>query len=372
LAEDVANFSTRKSARRMALSGCAIILIGLCGAGAIVLSFAPVTWAGSELPFPRPASLEPNISFWVNVFTAYTERDFVVLDRDHIERIYQVFALPGSGSPTRDDIDWVHAYLRAKYTDMLTHLASGAQPITWEERKVAAMFKDEPPSAYLEAIDNLRIQEGLQERFRDGLLRSRYYTPTMERIFRTFGLPPELVTLAAVESGFHCGARSSAGAVGIWQFTRSTGRYFMRVSRGHDDRLNPVRETEAAARLLRSNYKQLGDWPLAITAYNYGTAGMARAAAANDNDYERIETSYKGPRYGFAVRNYYPEFLAALQVHRYEDKYFPGIENQSVPRPSDVVSVRARARTHKTRHGSARLQHTSSPLHSHKISVHAV
>ena len=362
---------TALSGRRTALSACGVALISLCAAVAIVQSFAPITWAGSELPFPRPASIEPNISFWVKVFTEYTARDFVVHDRDQIGRVYQVFTVPGSGLPTRDDIDWAHAYLRAKYTDMFTRLASGAQPITWEERKVAAMFKGEPLSAYLEAIDNLRIQEGLQERFRDGLLRSRYYAPTMERIFRTFGLPPELVTLATVESGFRCGARSSAGAVGIWQFTRATARHYMKVSRRHDDRLNPVRETEAAAKLLRSNYAQLGDWPLAITAYNYGTAGMARAAAANDHDYERIETSYKGSRYGFAVRNYYPEFLAALQVHRYENAYFPGIENQSVPPPSDLVAVHARARTHRSRHGSGRLQPISAPAYKHKIVAHA-
>jgi len=367
LTEDLAKLS----ARRMALSACAVTLIGLCAAVAVILSFAPITWAGSELPFPRPASIEPNISFWVKVFTEYNARDFVVHDRDQIGRVYQVFTLPGSGSPSRDDIDWAHAYLRAKFTDMLTRLASGAQPITWEERKVAAMFNGEPLAAYLGAIDSLRIQEGLQERFREGLLRSRYYTPTMERIFRTFGLPPELVTLATVESGFHSGARSSAGAVGIWQFTRATGRHYMKVSRGRDDRLNPVRETEAAAKLLRANYAELGDWPLAITAYNYGTAGMARAAAANDNDYERIEASYKGPRFGFAVRNYYPEFLAALQVHQYEDKYFPGIEDQSVPKPSDLVKVHAHARTHRSRHGSARFQRISVPAHNHKITIHA-
>jgi membrane-bound lytic murein transglycosylase D len=319
-----------------------------------------------ELPFPRPASLEPNVSFWVKVFTEYSSRDFVIHDRDQIWRVYQVMTLPGSGSPTRDDIDWAHSYLRAKYTDMLTHLASGAQPSTWEERKVAAMFKGEPLSAYTEAIDNLRVQEGLQDRFRDGLLRSRYYTPTMERIFRTFGLPPELVTLASVESGFHSGARSSAGAVGIWQFTRSTGRRYMKVSRGNDQRLNPVRETEAAAKLLRANYDELGDWPLAITAYNYGTAGMARAASENASDYERVFETYKGPHFGFATRNYYPEFLAALQVHHYEDQYFPGIADEKVPRPSDLVPTHARA--HRSRRTSARLRHVSLRTHSPVVS----
>ena len=108
------------------------------------------------------------------------------------------------------------------------------------------MFKGEPVGEYAAAAQNLRVQEGLREQFREGLLRSRYYRPTMERIFRAAGIPPELVTLAHVESGFHGGSRSSAGAVGIWQFTRDTGKHYMKITRYHDDRLNPDRETVAA------------------------------------------------------------------------------------------------------------------------------
>jgi peptidoglycan lytic transglycosylase D len=317
------------------------------------------SWAGSALPFPRPASLEPNVSFWVDVFTVYSARDFVIHDREQVYKTYQVFHLPGSGSPTREEIDWVNAYARAKYGAMLTRLASGRQPETSEERKVAALFKGEPLSAYTEAAANIRVQQGLRENFKEGLLRSRYYTPTMERIFRSFGLPPELVTLANVESGFYGRAHSGAGAVGIWQFTRATARHYMRVSRRQDDRLNPTRSTQAAAKLLRDNYELLGDWPLAITAYNYGSSGMAHAAAAYDNDYERVFESYKGPRFGFAARNYYAEFLAALQVHRYEDKYFPGIEDEEAPRPADTRTTHL----HRVKRAAVR-QRASSPSHA--------
>ena len=66
-----------------------------------------------------------------------------------------------------------------------------------------------------------------------------------------------------------------------------------------------ARETEAAAKLLRSNYETLGDWPLAITAYNYGTAGTARAAEQCGSDYCKILKTYNGPHFGFAVKNYY-------------------------------------------------------------------
>ncbi len=284
--------------------------------------------ADTQLPFPRPKTIEPNVDFWVNVFTNYSVRDFALVDRDKILRVYQVFHLPGDGSPSREEVDWVNAYLKAKYGDILERLAEGRAPITYDERRVADMFKGEPLSAYSVAEQNLRVQEGLRERFREGLVRSRYYRPTMERIFRQAGLPPELVTLAQVESGFQTRAKSTAGACGIWQFTRATGKKYMKVSRYRDDRLNPIRSTEAAAKLLRSNYDLLGDWPLAITAYNYGTGGIARAADLYAGDYAKMIEHYNGPHFGFAVKNYYAEFLAAMDVYEHEDTYFPGIDDQ--------------------------------------------
>jgi membrane-bound lytic murein transglycosylase D len=304
---------------------------------AIVFAFVVAPNASSEttLPFPRPTAIQPNVDFWVDVFTKYSNHDFVIMDRDNIQRIYHVFILPGDGRPTATDIDWANSYLKTKYSDMLNRLAT-QPPADDEERQIAAMFKGEPPSAFAAAAQNLRVQEGLREDFHDGLLRSKYYTPSMERIFRTAGLPPELVTLASVESGFHSASRSSAGAVGIWQFTRDTGKHYMKITRYHDDRLSPERETLAAAKLLRSNYDTLGDWPLAITAYNYGTGGVARAAGIYGGDYSEMVQHYQGPRFGFAVKNYYAEFLAALQVHRDEEKYFPGIEDEPAIRPAPI------------------------------------
>jgi peptidoglycan lytic transglycosylase D len=325
-----------------------------------ILGFACIRPAQSEseIPFPAPKTIQPNIDFWVNVFTAYSNRDFVVLDRDNVWRTYQVYHMPGDGQPTRNDIEWANAYLKTKYADILNRLAAGHTPSSFEERRIAAMFKGESPSAYTVAATNLRVQEGLREQFREGLLRSRYYLPTMERIFKSAGVPPELVTLAHVESGFHGGAKSGAGAVGIWQFTRGTGKQYMKITPYHDDRLNPVRETEAAAKLLRANYDTLGSWPLAITAYNYGTGGTARAASIYGGDYAKMVERYDGPHFGFAVKNYYSEFLAALQVHRYEDKYFPGIGEEEMIRPAPIKCDFAPPP--RARRSRARLHHVSS------------
>jgi membrane-bound lytic murein transglycosylase D len=352
----------RACLRILTATGCLCLL---------ALAFSHAQARAETEPFTRPPSLEPQIKFWVDVFTGYSYRDFVLLDRDDADKIYQVYHLPGDGCPSRDEIDWANTYLKSKYADILMRLASGREPMGTDERHVAEMFKGRSPYALRLAADNLRVQEGLKERFREGLLRSKYYRPTMEKIFKTAGLPVELVTLAQVESGFERGARSSAGAVGIWQFTRATGKHYMTIRGRHDDRLNPSRETEAAAKLLRSNYETLGDWPLAITAYNYGTAGTARAAEQSGSDYAKMVKTYNGPHFGFAVKNYYAEFLAAMQVHKYEGKYFPGIESEPaiVPPPMPVHSaqllqVSAPTGHHSKHHHSKKRSRTAVVRHS--------
>ncbi|MGH7814971.1 MAG: lytic transglycosylase domain-containing protein [Candidatus Binataceae bacterium] len=347
------------------------MLAGAVVALAMTLVAAPGASAGSaQADFPRPAAIEPSVEFWVNVFSAYSDRDFIVMDRGQVSRIYQVYHLPGYGPPSRHDIEWINAYMKAKYGDILNRLATGERPATYQEQRIAELFKGEPPSAYAAAAGNLRVQEGLRERFRRGLLRAKYYLPTMERIFRNAGLPPQLVNLAQIESGFQVRARSGAGAVGIWQFTRGTGRKYLRINRYRDDRLNPVRETEAAARLLRANYDEFGDWPLAITAYNYGTGGTARAASIYAGDYCKLVRQYDGPRFGFAVKNYYPEFLAALQVYRYRGRYFPGIEDEPAIRPARVEWI-LHPRHHRSDHHS-RLRRTSSHSHWVRIRDHRI
>jgi membrane-bound lytic murein transglycosylase D len=334
------------------------LLASLC-----LLIAATASQVFAVLPFPRPAAIEPNIKFWVDVFANYGERDFILHDREQIWRTYQVLHLPGDGAPTREEIDRVNDYLKSKFSDILSRLGSGQPPAGYEERQVAALFKGAPLSAYACAIQNLRVQEGMREQFRRGLLRGRYYRSTMERIFREAGLPPQLVALAEVESGFYSRARSNAGAVGIWQFTRGTGRQFMRITRYHDDRLDPTTETVAAAELLRSNYLTFGSWPLAITAYDYGTAGMAQAAEEYAGDYDRIMRSYAGPRFGFASKNYYAEFLAALQIDQFQDAYFPEIRYEQAPPPPPVRTDFARPRITR-RH---RLLHRAAYHRRHRL-----
>lgn len=329
----------------------------------------------ASLEFPRPASIEPNVKFWVDVFTSYSVRDFVVLDKDHVWRIFQVLHIPGEGSPTSADVQWANTYLKTKYADILNRLATGHQPASYEEQRVAELFKDERNPDYLSAAQNLRVQQGMAENFRKTLVRAQLYLPQIEQVFSSMGLPTGLALIPTVESGFHPYVRSKCGATGLWQFTRATGKEYMTVSGREDDRLNPVKATQAAAELLQHNHELLGDWPLAITAYNYGTGGMMQAVeATGGGDYCQILRRWDGPRFGFASKNYYSEFLAALQVYQYREAYFPGI-NQEVPDlyepPPPVEHARYVPRSYHS-HASVRRVIYSSSRGSRHHMHHAV
>src|SRR5580704_2136192 len=126
----------------------------------------------SEL-FPRPASLEPNVKFWVDVFTAYSYRDFIIHDRDKVWKVYQVLRVPGDGVPTQDDVEWANVYLKNRYRTALLHLATGQPPSDYIERDVVKLFRGEPVKAYAAAAENLRVQQGLKERLRETLVRAR-------------------------------------------------------------------------------------------------------------------------------------------------------------------------------------------------------
>jgi len=140
---------------------------------------------------------------------------------------------------------------------------------------------------------------------------------------RSTGVPEMLAALPHVESSFNPEARSYVGAAGLWQFTAGTGRRFMRIDGAVDERRDPFRSSEAAARLLKANYGELDSWPLAVTAYNHGTGGMRRAIrATGTDDIETIVRNYDGPAFGFASRNFYISFLAAEEVERNVEKYF--------------------------------------------------
>lgn len=118
----------------------------------------------------------------------------------------------------------------------------------------------------------------------------------------------------------------------------STARLYLKMELEYDERFNPLRATEAAARLLTANYKSLATWLLAITAYNHGAAGMRRAVrTTGSRDLGRIVTRYRSRSFGFASRNFYAEFIAATRVYADRARHFPGTSPRPLLRYQEFV-----------------------------------
>jgi membrane-bound lytic murein transglycosylase D len=207
----------------------------------------------------------------------------------------------------------------------LKTLATGKREnLTDEEERVLGLWSDNASNEeLLEASNRIRFQVGLSDRFQAGLVRSGRWKPYIEEQLTAQGVPIGLAALPHVESSFNPEVRSHVGATGLWQFTRLTGRRFMQIDHVVDERRDPFSSSEAAAALLADNYRQLQSWPLAITAYNHGVGGMRRAVQqTGTEDFGVINREYEGRTFGFASRNFYPAFLAALEVEQNSEKYF--------------------------------------------------
>jgi membrane-bound lytic murein transglycosylase D len=224
---------------------------------------------------------------------------------------------------------------------LLRTLASGKRTtLIAEEARVLALWPAGVTDKTLAAaVGRIRYQQGLKDRFREGLRRSGRWRDHVNKEFKALNVPIEIAALPHVESSYNPAARSHVGASGIWQFTRSTGRRFMRVDHVVDERNDPFMATQAAGRLMAYNYSITGNWPMAITAYNHGLGGVRRAMRKyGDTAYVEILRKYNGRTFGFASRNFYVAFLAAMEVDQNVDKYFPGLKFES-PTDYSVVNL---------------------------------
>jgi membrane-bound lytic murein transglycosylase D len=265
--------------------------------------------------FPQYEVLRPNVDFWVDVYSRYSTTQAVVHDSLDLRIVYEVIDLlpydaPGAPKVNRQRMQKA----QARAEEVLGRLTADPQCAAADCRRVARLFGPKASAAaFRRARNQVRSQLGQKDRFRAGLIRSGAYLDEIRQILASYDLPADLAYLPHVESSFNPEAYSKFGAAGLWQFMPSTGKIYMEVGYVLDERRDPIRATHAAARLLKANHARLGSWPLAITAYNHGASGMERAKRQH-GDFPAIFTSYRGPTFKFASRNFYAEFLAARQV----------------------------------------------------------
>lgn len=299
-------------------------------AGLILALLPCAILARDTQAFPLPNTLKPDVNFWLKVYTEVSTTEGLIHDSQHLNVIYErlSFAAGMSYKARQKAIKQKKKY----YKSILTYLA--ANPNKRLDRARYRHVKGLWPTGtsskeFKAATKRLRFQLGQSDRFKRGLVRSGRWQPFIKEEFDKLGIPHELASLPHVESSFRSDARSHAGAAGLWQFTRSTGRRFMRIDHVVDERLDPFLATRAAGLLLKDNHQITGTWPLALTAYNHGAAGMRRAVkATGGTDIAKIVREYKGRTFGFASRNFYNAFVAANEIDQNTSTYFGRIQRE--------------------------------------------
>jgi membrane-bound lytic murein transglycosylase D len=266
----------------------------------------------TQTGFGIPKGMESQVAFWVDVYSKYTSQQGIIHDSENVSKIYAVVDL----SDLKSD------RLRQKRMDK-------------KKKEIAAGLSDR------EKIRRLRFQLGQRDYILRGIYQSGRYLEEMEKIFRDAGLPIELTRLAFVESSFNIMARSKVGASGIWQIMPSTARPHRMISPIVDKRNHPLEATRFAAKLLRDNYRMLDSWPLAVTGYNHGPSGVKKMTRKyQTQDLGELTRNVKSRRsFGFASRNFYASFLAALEVEKNADKYFGDQAVWSRPLAAQDISL---------------------------------
>ena len=331
--------------------GLLIALSCLCGAAL----------AQESNPFAVPPELEPDVRFWVRVYSEVTTDQGLLHDSWYLGLVYEVLRFDPDVSVAMRERQVAEA--KERYAALLHRFANGdTENLSRHERRILQAFgADATPRQYLDAIERIRFQLGQADRFHEGLIRSQLWESHIAKALQERGVPVEIAALPHVESSFNPAAYSRVGAAGLWQFMPATARRFMRVDSVVDERLDPYRATEAAANLMLYNHNLLGSWPLAVTAYNHGPGGLRRAQEElGTSDISIIVKRFQGATFGFASRNFYVAFLAALEVDRNAEAFFgpivhlPDTENSTIELP-DYIPIDALAKSFKVDLGALRV-----------------
>ncbi|MCV9388125.1 lytic transglycosylase domain-containing protein [Reichenbachiella ulvae] len=166
-------------------------------------------------------------------------------------------------------------------------------------------------------IDYFTVRD--REYTREVLARKNLYFPIFEQVLAEKGMPDELKYLAIIESGLNPNAVSRVGAGGLWQFMPYTGKaYKLDQSWYIDERMNPWKSTESAARYLKALYSMFGDWELALAAYNTGPGNVRKAIRRSG--YKRTFWDIY-PYLPRETRSYVPQLVAMIYVVNYADEH---------------------------------------------------
>lgn len=176
-------------------------------------------------------------------------------------------------------------------------------------------IKQTVPLDYNEYVQSyIDIYVKRKNMYADMLGLSSYYFPIFEKALKSYNIPTEIKYLSIVESSLNPHAVSRVGATGLWQFMFGTAKaYGLNMDNFVDERKDPIQASYAAAAYFKDAYEELGDWLLAIAAYNCGKGNVNRAIdKAGSRDFWEIRRFLPAE-----TRNYVPAFIAAVYVMKY-------------------------------------------------------
>lgn len=193
------------------------------------------------------------------------------------------------------------------------------------------------PLSYNEYVQNfIDIYTKRKDMFGKMLGLSNYYFPIFENALKAYQIPTEIKFLPIIESSMNPHAISRVGATGLWQFMFSTAKaYGLTMDNFVDERKDPIQASYAAAAYFRDAYEELGDWLLAIAAYNCGKGNVTRAIdKAGSRDFWIIR-----PFLPKETRDYVPAFIAAVYVMNYADVHQITRQTSPLILKTDTIQV---------------------------------
>ena len=270
-------------------------------------------------PFPLPAALKPAVAFWQEVFVTYESSDLILHDKENMQIIWGVYKVPkddGTRATRKIISDKTDAILEA-HVEALTHLGQGNEPRNKWETTLVQKMGAKSQRLLKNAHQRVRAQRGVGDHFIAGKKRAKPWLGKIRTVLKDKGLPQEIALMTFIESMFNTKAHSSAGAAGVWQLMPSTARELgLKVSKKKDERMDVMKATGAAAKLLKRNYKLLKSWPLAVTGYNHGAYGVKRAIRdVGSRELVDLIENYKKSTWGFASKNFYAELIAMIRIY---------------------------------------------------------
>lgn len=165
---------------------------------------------------------------------------------------------------------------------------------------------------------------------------SNYYFPIFEKALKAYNIPAEIKYLPIIESSMDPHAVSRVGATGMWQFMFGTAKaYSLNMDNFVDERKDPIQASYAAAAYFRDAYEELGDWLLAIAAYNCGKGNVTRAIEkAGSRDFWEIRQYL--PK---ETRNYVPAYIAAVYLMNYANTHDIVSKEAAINFKTDTIQV---------------------------------